>query len=89
MASGRPLAPFAVVCVIFAMLVLAGVSDGHGHEGHHSMTPAPAPGPAPSSHGGHGGSSPSTPPSAAGGFSPHLFMSTLFASLAFISPFCY
>ncbi|GFY83083.1 hypothetical protein Acr_02g0013230 [Actinidia rufa] len=93
MASGRPLAPFAAVCVIFAMLVLAGLSDGHRHDGHHSMTPAPAPAPAPgpasSSHGGHGGTSPSTPPSAAGGFSPHLFMSTLFASLAFISPFCY
>ncbi|KAL6978235.1 hypothetical protein U1Q18_041027 [Sarracenia purpurea var. burkii] len=51
--------------------------------GAHSPTPAPAPAPAPSSH-SHGGSS----PSAAAGFSPHLFISTPFAFLALIFPLC-
>ncbi|KAL6994426.1 hypothetical protein U1Q18_012529 [Sarracenia purpurea var. burkii] len=84
MATGRgrrwPFPPFASVCVIFAVLVLTVLSEG----AHHSPTPAPAPAPAPGP-GGHGGTSPSAAP---GVFSPHFFISTLFASLAFILPFC-
>ncbi|KAI8030370.1 hypothetical protein LOK49_LG01G04139 [Camellia lanceoleosa] len=80
MATGRLyLAPIASVCVIFfAVLVLAGLSEGA-----HSPTMAPAPSPH-SGGGGGGGSS----PSAAGAFAPHLFVSTLLASLAFIVPSC-
>ncbi|GMP30158.1 hypothetical protein CsSME_00004948 [Camellia sinensis var. sinensis] len=69
MATARPLAPFAAVCVIFAMLVLAGLSDGT-----HSPTAAPAPSPHISPSGG------TTHSSATAGFPPHLFVSTLFAS---------
>ncbi|CAL5368429.1 unnamed protein product [Camellia sinensis] len=80
MATGRlSLAPIASVCVIFfAVLVLAGLSEG-------AQSPTMAPAPSPHSGGGGGGGS---SPSAAGAFAPHLFMSMLFASLAFIVPSC-
>ncbi|KAI8541372.1 hypothetical protein RHMOL_Rhmol08G0055000 [Rhododendron molle] len=67
MATGKPLTLFSAACVIFAMLVLAGLSEGAS-----SPTPAPAP----------------QHSSANSCFSPHdLFMSTLLATLALISPF--
>ncbi|KAF5961664.1 hypothetical protein HYC85_002873 [Camellia sinensis] len=82
MATGRlSLAPIASVCVIFfAVLVLAGLSEG-------AQSPTMAPAPSPHSGGGGGGGGGSSP-SAAGAFAPHLFMSMLFASLAFIVPSC-
>ncbi|KAI8541373.1 hypothetical protein RHMOL_Rhmol08G0055000 [Rhododendron molle] len=77
MATGKPLTLFSAACVIFAMLVLAGLSEGAS-----SPTPSPSPSPAPA---------PAPAPqhsSANSCFSPHdLFMSTLLATLALISPF--
>ncbi|KAJ0051340.1 hypothetical protein Pint_02899 [Pistacia integerrima] len=61
---------FALVCVMLAMLAGVGMS----HEGHdHSESPGSSPGATAGSHGG----------SAAAGMSPHLFSTTLFASLVF------
>ncbi|KAK3183725.1 hypothetical protein Dsin_031011 [Dipteronia sinensis] len=78
MATGRALFCFALICVAFAMLAAVGMAH-EGHEDH----PSPSSSPAPSPNSTTGGS-----PNAAADFPPHLFSSTLFASLAFMLPFC-
>ncbi|CAK9138529.1 unnamed protein product [Ilex paraguariensis] len=71
MATSRSLAS---VCIIFAMVLLMGTSEGA------TLSPSPAP-------------SPHVPPSghnsAAADFSPHCFMSMIFASIALIVPLCF
>ncbi|KAH7577246.1 hypothetical protein ACOSQ2_001932 [Xanthoceras sorbifolium] len=73
MANGRALFSFALICLAFAMLVAVGVAH-EGHEHPHSPASSPLPGE-------NGGS-------AAADFPPHLFSTTLFASFAFLVPFC-
>ncbi|GAY48376.1 hypothetical protein CUMW_111180 [Citrus unshiu] len=75
MATGKSMASFAMICVIFAIMVSAAMSHA-GHEHHHM-----APGPAPATGSGDGGS-------AAAGISPHLFSTAFLASLALLLPFC-
>ncbi|KAK2661565.1 hypothetical protein Ddye_000139 [Dipteronia dyeriana] len=79
MATGRALFCFALICVAFAMLAAVGMAH-EGHENHQPSSPAPSPGSPPGT--GNGG------PNAAADFPPHLFSTTLFASLAFMLPFC-
>ncbi|KAE8021390.1 hypothetical protein FH972_007284 [Carpinus fangiana] len=68
--------PFASTCIIFAMLVAVGVSNSAWPLIHSSM-------PTPSPHAGAGDGG-----SAAAEFSPPFLMTALFASLAFLLPFC-
>ncbi|KAL5797114.1 hypothetical protein ACOSQ2_001934 [Xanthoceras sorbifolium] len=73
MTTGRALFSLALICVAFAMLVSVGMAH-EGHEHHHSPASSPVPGE-------NGGS-------AAADFPPRLFSTTLFASFAFLVPFC-
>ncbi|KAM7506546.1 hypothetical protein LguiA_016999 [Lonicera macranthoides] len=81
MATGRSLAPYATMCIIFAMLVMMAISEAATHS------------PAPSAHSGHGAPAPSPhsrtgsqngPSSVAVDVAPHFFISLLFAPLASI-----
>ncbi|KAJ4729382.1 hypothetical protein OWV82_002174 [Melia azedarach] len=71
MATGKSSVSFALVCVIFAVMVAVAMSH-EGHEHHHSPAPSPD---SPSENG-------------AADISPHLFSTTLLASLALLLTFC-